>query len=176
MTTPCMNAPWIAAPDLYSLKNFLRRNWMFKEALLFTYELPRHPAFWFTPFSHHSQLDQLWLPAPDYATPVWLIGCHATSLVTTCFPPQLLTSSLTVPWDIASFLDQLYTFSPVHPQLLATLPQSLHRQAEDFNRVAIILSMCLCSRTYLDSTLFTIILDLHLYTSRLKKFYMWWRF
>ena len=35
-------------------------------------------------------------------------------LVTRCFPPQLLTSSLTLPWAMTRFLDPFYTFSPAH--------------------------------------------------------------
>ena len=41
-----------------------------------------------------------------------------TPLVTRCFTLQLLTSSLTLPWAIARFLDPFYTFSPAHCRVI----------------------------------------------------------
>ena len=38
-------ASWMAASDLKSLQNFLRRNWVLMQPLLFTYWLPTHLVF-----------------------------------------------------------------------------------------------------------------------------------
>ena len=166
----------MAAFDLKYLQNFLRRNWVLRQPLFFTYWLPKHPVFWLTPFSQHSQLDHFWLPTPDYAAPVWLTGRHATPLVTRCFPPQLLTPSLTLPWASARFLDPFYAFSLAHCRLASnSSPPNpcLGKQGISLG-VAIILSMCLCSHTYLDPNQFTMILDLHLYISNCGYFCLWW--
>ena len=42
--------------------------------------------------------------------------------------------------------------------------------------VAIILSICLCSHTWLDCNQFSIILNSYLYVSMLQNFYVWWKF
>ena len=38
------------------------------------------------PFSEHSQLGHTWYPAPHCTELVWLMGRHATLLLTMCFP------------------------------------------------------------------------------------------
>ena len=105
---------WMTASDLKYLQNSFKRNKMLRQSLFFTYWLPKHPVFWFTPFSQHSRLSCLWLPTTDCGAPVWLSGLYATPLVTRCFPVQPSTSSLTLPWAITRFKDSFYTFSPAH--------------------------------------------------------------
>ena len=70
------------------------------------------------PFSQHSQLDFLWLPTLDCAARAWLTGRHSTPLVTRCFPLQPLTSSFTLSWAIARFLDPIYSFSQTHCRVI----------------------------------------------------------
>ena len=43
--------------------------------------------------------------------------------LTLFFPPKPLTSSLTLPWTIARFLDPFYTFSPAHRRVIRDLPR-----------------------------------------------------
>ena len=99
-------------------------DWMLRWLLFFIYWLPMHSVFLFTPFSQHSQLSCLWLPTPDCAAPAWLTAHHATPLVTRCFPPQSLTSSLTLPWAISRFLNPFYTFSPAHCRVIWNFSQT----------------------------------------------------
>ena len=49
-TASQMASSRIAASNLYSWQNSLRRNWMPRQPLLFTYWLLRHPVFWFNSF------------------------------------------------------------------------------------------------------------------------------
>ena len=96
----------------------------------FTYLLPTHLVFWLTPFSQHSQLGCLWLPTPDcYRTPYHALGQQV-------LPTPALTSSLTLPWAIARFLDPFYTFSPAHCRVIRDFvpTQPLPREAVDFPR------------------------------------------
>ena len=108
----------MAAFDLTYLQNSFRRKF-----------------FWFTPFSQHSKLGSLWLPTPDYAAAVWLMGRHPTPLLIRCFPPHLFTSSLTLLWAMARFLDPFYTQpSSLQSDLLQFPTQPLARKAENFPR------------------------------------------
>ena len=43
--------------------------------------------------------------------------------LTLFFPPNPLTSSLTLPWTIARLLDPFYTFSPAHCRVIRDLPR-----------------------------------------------------
>ena len=52
-----------------------------------------------------------------------LTGRNAMPLVTRCFTTQPLTSSLTLPWAIARFLDPFYTFSPAHCRVICNFTQ-----------------------------------------------------
>ena len=68
------------------------------------------------------------LPAPDFssltcdlrdAMPRQRSLTHSRQVLPTpSFLPQLLTSSLTLPWAIARFLDPFYTFSPAHRRVI----------------------------------------------------------
>ena len=89
-----------------------------------------------TPFSQHSQLGCFCRTTRGCAVPVWFTERHGTPLVTRCFPPQPLTSSLTLPWTIARFLDLFYTFSPAHPRVICDFvpTQPLPRDADDIPR------------------------------------------
>ena len=99
MAASWMAASWMAASKvaafrmpafvLQYLQNSLRRNWMLRQPLLSVYWLPKHPVVWFTSLFWQSQSDQLWLPTPQCAAPVWLRGCHAMPLVTRRFPSTL---------------------------------------------------------------------------------------
>ena len=61
-------------PQLLSIAYF---SWLF-----------RHPVFWFTLLSQHSQLGYLWLPVPHCKAPVWPTWHHAMPAVTRCFLPN----------------------------------------------------------------------------------------
>ena len=79
------------------------------------YWLPKHAVFWFTSNSPLTESVRFSVVTyPHCAAPVWLMGHHAMLLVTRCFPPQSLTSSLTLPWAITRFLDPFYMFSLAH--------------------------------------------------------------
>ena len=138
--------------------------------------MPKDPVFWFVPFSQHSQLDCLWLPTPDYATPVWLTGCHVTPLLTRCFSPELLMSSLTLLWAISRFLGPFHTFSPAHHRVICNSSYpNLPREAEDFPRganyskhVPLLIYVPNCNQ-------FTMIWHLYLYMSNCGHFCLWWK-
>ena len=53
MTASQMTASWLFLTFNLN-KNFLRRNWMSGQPLIFTYWLPRHSVFWFPPSSTQS--------------------------------------------------------------------------------------------------------------------------
>ena len=66
---------------------------MLRQPLLFIYWLsfqffdsPPLPPPFPSHFSQHSQLSHFWLPTPHCVAPVWRTICHATVLVTKCFP------------------------------------------------------------------------------------------
>ena len=69
-----MAASWMAAFDLMSLQNSLKRNWMFRQPLLL---LTGCLSIQFFDSPQHNQLGQFWLPTPHCAAPVWHAGYHA---------------------------------------------------------------------------------------------------
>ena len=85
-TYPCHRHSTLASQTCEGLPQF----WALHQLLSIAYFswLFRHPVFWFTLLSQHSQLGCLWLPTPHCAAPVWLTGHHAMPAVTRCLPPR----------------------------------------------------------------------------------------
>ena len=95
--------------------NSLSRNWMLRQPLLFTYWLPTHPVFWFTPF--HTKLGYVWLPTPHCAAIVWLTGRYATPLIIKYLPPNSCLGKQRISIVVAIVLSRA---SAHIPSLIAT--------------------------------------------------------
>ena len=143
-----MAAPWMAAPDLESLQNSLKRNWILRQPLLFTYWLPKHPDFWFTPlFSTQSARPPLviypWLCSTcvTYETPCHTIGHQVLPIIAFNVIPHPFVSYCQVFRPILYFQPSLsQSDSRLYPN------PYLGKQRISLG-AAIILSMYLCSHT-----------------------------
>ena len=72
-----MASPWMAASNLWSLQNSLRRNRMLRQPLLFVYWLPKHPVFWFTLTQSTYRLPMVTYPSLCKTCVTYRTLCHA---------------------------------------------------------------------------------------------------
>ena len=71
-----MAAAWMAASDLKSLQNFLRRNWILRQPLLFVYWLTMRPVFLFT-LTQSVRLPMVTYPSLQSTCVTYGTLCHA---------------------------------------------------------------------------------------------------